>query len=916
MVNKTKAKTLLEWEPINERLIKARFDSRFTKLTVLQCYAPTNDADKEDKDDFYEQLQLAVSRVSQHDTLMILGDLNAKVGSDNSICPRTMGKHGCGNQNDNGERLVSFCSNNNYVIGGTIFPHKDIHKLTWTSPDGRTVNQIDHVIVNYKWRRSLQDVRVYRGADANSDHYLLIAEVKTKLRKALRPLKRKRLDISRLRDPTIKEEFSLELRNRFSALADLTQDGDQEEAANDGDDPAGVQEKWDNIKKVYLETAEKVVGYKKRKNKEWITEVTWKKINERKRLKDKVLCTKSPRLQEHAKQEYRAKDREVKRSARRDRRAFLENLASEAETAVVRCELSTVYKITKQLCGRNSRQSVPVKAKDGSALPTEREQAARWVEHFQEVLNRPEPDEPADPNVAGADLDIDISPPSRAEVRKAISLMKSGKAPGVDGITSEFLKADIEVATDVLHNLFTAIWSKEALPDDWEKGLLTRIAKKGDLRSCDNWRGVTLLSIPSKVFCRILLNRIDAAIDSQLREEQAGFRRGRGCIDQIFALRNIIEQCIEWNTPLFINFIDFRKAFDSVHRESLWKILRSYGIPQKFVTLISKFYDNFECSVILDDSSISDSFPVKSGVRQGCILSPILFLLVIDWIQRKSTADKVRGIQWNLFSHLEDLDFADDLAELSPSSTMLQEKTDKLTMHAKTAGLTVNSSKTKTMSINATRPASIQIEGEDISDVNDFTYLGSVVSNASGTGKDIQARLAKARGAFAQLQPVWRSNQYSVRTKLRLYGSNVKSVLLYGSECWRAIKSEMKKVESFHNGCLRKILRIFWPNKVSNADLYRQTGSRNISVEIKQRRMRWLGHVFRMPMSRIPKVALRWSPPGKRRQGRPRTTWRRTAAQELLALGLTWEEAQNVARDKARWRGLVAALCPTRDEED
>ena len=98
-----------------------------------------------------------------------------------------------------------------------------------------------------------------------------------------------------------------------------------------------------------------------------------------------------------------------------------------------------------------------------------------------------------------------------------------------------------------------------------------------------------LLSIPSKIFCKILLSRIERAIDAVLRDEQAGFRKGRGCTDQIFALRNIIEQCLEWNTALCINFIDFRKAFDSIHRDSLWTILRSYGIPPKIVELISMF---------------------------------------------------------------------------------------------------------------------------------------------------------------------------------------------------------------------------------------------------------------------------------------------------------------------------------------
>ena len=136
-------------------------------------------------------------------------------------------------------------------------------------------------------------------------------------------------------------------------------------------------------------------------------------------------------------------------------------------------------------------------------------------------------------------------------------------------------------------------------------------------------------------------------IDTKLREEQTGFRKGRGCTDQIFTLRNIIEQSIEWNMSLFINFIDFKKAFDSIHRNTLWKLMGSYGIPNKIINLVKCFYNNVKCSVILGNT-ISENFIIKCGVRQGCVLSPILFLMTIDWIKRKTTREH-HGIQWTMF---------------------------------------------------------------------------------------------------------------------------------------------------------------------------------------------------------------------------------------------------------------------------
>ena len=142
-------------------------------------------------------------------------------------------------------------------------------------------------------------------------------------------------------------------------------------------------------------------------------------------------------------------------------------------------------------------------------------------------------------------------------------------------------------------------------------------------------------NLPSKVLARIILERIKTAIDANLRDEQAGFRCGRSCTDQIATLRIIIEQSIEWQSPLYINFVDFKKAFDMVDRNTLWKVLRHYGLPIKIVNTIQGLYKNTKCQVI-HQSALSPSFNVDTGVRQGCLLSPLIFSVVIDWIMRTS----------------------------------------------------------------------------------------------------------------------------------------------------------------------------------------------------------------------------------------------------------------------------------------
>ena len=223
-------------------------------------------------------------------------------------------------------------------------------------------------------------------------------------------------------------------------------------------------------------------------------------------------------------------------------------------------------------------------------------------------------------------------------------MTKRGKAAGVDEVGPDLLRADMEDTASRLARCYNRLWESEKWPQVWKKGLIVKIFKKGDLRECNNWKGVTLLPVISKIFCRMMLERIKIGIDKKLRKEQAGFRSKRSTTEHIFILRNILEQANEWRAGLYIHFVDFEKAFDSVHRESLWNIMRSYGIPGKMVRVIADIYEDFECAVI-DGSETSDWFKIKSGVKQGCVMSGFLFLLALDWIMRKVTAYKRRGIR-------------------------------------------------------------------------------------------------------------------------------------------------------------------------------------------------------------------------------------------------------------------------------
>jgi len=231
----------------------------------------------------------------------------------------------------------------------------------------------------------------------------------------------------------------------------------------------------------------------------------------------------------------------------------------------------------------------------------------KMQEHFQNVLNCQEPTSNVDIcwEYDTGQLPVVLEDITEKEVSVAVRQLKNGKSAGVDKIQAELLKtanSTIPHLTSV--SLCNLVWQQEAVPVDWRRGIIIPLTKKDDLTDCNNWRGITLLSVTGKVFEKVLLNRIHNIVDQLLRQQQAGFRPGRSCIDQIFSLWQIIQKVSEGQKPVTVNLVDFRKAFDSISRPALWKILKWYGLPKKLVYVIQSLYTDCCSAVrIIDDIS-------------------------------------------------------------------------------------------------------------------------------------------------------------------------------------------------------------------------------------------------------------------------------------------------------------------------
>jgi hypothetical protein len=173
----------------------------------------------------------------------------------------------------------------------------------------------------------------------------------------------------------------------------------------------------------------------------------------------------------------------------------------------------------------------------------------------------------------------------------------------------------------------------------------------------------------------------------------------------------------------------------------------------------------------------------------------------------------------------------------------------------------------------------------------------------------VTIRIKKANVAFVQLYRVWKDKNIRIKTKLQIFNSNVKAILLYGCETWKVTNSITQKLQSFINRCLRRILNVRWPEVISNIMLWETTGEKPTELQIKKRKWKWIGQTVRKDENAVERIALEWNSRGTRTRGRPKKTWRRSVMEEAQREERTWREVKMLATDRSRWKSFVEALC-------
>eukprot|EP00794_Sanderia_malayensis_P014613 gene14613-biopygen11704 len=322
------------------------------------------------------------------------------------------------------------------------------------------------------------------------------------------------------------------------------------------------------------------------------------------------------------------------------------------------------------------------------------EVTSRWKEYCEELYNykadkdesiRDELKEQASPSETA-------SPILLSEIEHSVRSLKNNKTPGIDNVPGELLKYGRQEPIKVLHSLCNKVLETGTWPKDWIQSIIVPIPKKIS-KKCSDCRTISLISHPSKVLLKVIQGRLLNTIELVLGQCQAGFRAGRGTVEQICNLRIVCEKYMEHKMIVYNNFIDYKKAFDPVWHEVLWAVLQKHGIDSNTMTYLKNLYANTESAVRVN-TNLSEFFKCSVGVRQGYILSPMLFNAFLEELVTRVTDGFESGISIQE-KPLTNLRFADDIALLAASASRLKGLTKSLGETSKKMGMEISAEKTK-----------------------------------------------------------------------------------------------------------------------------------------------------------------------------------------------------------------------------
>lgn len=831
-------------------------------LSMVQAYAPTEKCKDVELNAFYEVLELALE-AEHSNNLIIMGDFNAQIGKALQGEELAFGKYSNGKRSKHGQRLVEFALENNLKFINSMFKIRKNRKWTWQSPSGLYYTEIDYILT-----RSTVEVHnfdIIQNLNFNTDHRMIRCKIHIDTKKKRKYIKPNQNHTRNL--PILTQENGKQLEEKFRAAIEQTDD---------------IQIQYDNFEKEMISLISQIFKTQKTRKEEMRTQIQ-ELLEKRKQLYKK---TRTKEVKNRITQISKEINRTITENTKARRKATFEKYIK--KTGAVKKaykDLQASSKWTINILDK-TRKTISKRSdivKEATAFYREL-YYTQTITNFENFMSKNSYMFDKIPQILISEIDF------------SIKTQKNEKAPGEDRITNELIKSISEPLKRPLQTMFNRILEKRTTPNQWSKSITTLLHKKGDRADLNNYRPISLMSNFYKIFSKIVLNRLSKILDENQPCEQAGFRKNFSTIDHIFVVTQLIEKCNEYNNTLYICFIDFTKAFDSIEHQAIWEALTQQGIDKEYVELLYNIYS--KCSAKIRMERDGSEFPVRKGVRQGDPLSPKIFSAVLEMVFRKIGWEK-QGIKIN-GEYLSHLRFADDIAIFSEESTQLQEMVNKLARESRKVGLFLNATKTKI--ITNGKDHVITVEGQNIEYVSQYIYLGQSISFEDQTETEINRRIATAWKKYWGLKEIMKNRDINIKIKSKLYNMVILPCLTYGCQTWSLRKKDENKLSVHQRKMERSMLDIKLSDKIKNKIIRKKTQVTDIHSKIRNLKWKWAGHVCRMPCNRWARKLIEWIPlDGKRNKGRPRRRWE-DAFTEIC--GPMWRRE---ARYRDRWRKLGEA---------
>lgn len=860
IIDKTILHSIVEFDSQSERISSLTFKSTNKMYTIVNAHAPINEDNKKNKEKvetFWNQLDDLMQKIPDKNNVILLGDFNAQIGKEKKY-KTIVGNYPAHNRtNRNGIRLIELCQAHNLIFKSTAFKKLPRKQKTWVSPNPNIGEfQLDHVAIKKTYHKEIMNVRVLRGANLDSDHYL--SKIKFKVIPKRKYIKQ-------------------QIKGRKYSTEKLLSSDDFTRATED------IQtQSWENIKENLINKAEQIAPLKKIRKHAWWSMECDTLIETRRQAWQQWQSQKT----EESRENFIRIRKMVDKSIKQIKNAYGTQTLMQIDEEFTKNNTRSFYRTFKQKLSKYSAPTLQFRDVNGAIAHNNIENCRILAEYFERLLNC----EPIVEKFEFTRNNYDkpnSEPPTIDELQQIISELRNDKASGENQIVAELWKKAHKNAVKSLQWVFDEIWKKEDIPVEWKTALIHPLHKKGSKTDPNNYRGISLLDVTYKILSKVLLMRAEPQLDPQLGEYQGGFRKGRSCIEQIFNLKNIMAYQKSRKKMYVITFIDFKKAYDSIDRESLLSVLEELGLDKKTTNIIKATITN-TFSKVKFMGELSDSFEIKTGVRQGDGLSPLLFNCALEKVVREWKKNIKSGIRLGCKKtnlKINSIAFADDMALFAETMEEAREQILELKKQAAKIGLKISFEKTKIMTNNNYPNKYLKIQEQKIEIVKEFKYLGEWISWNADESKAMESRKNKLELAFQLTKETYNKKSLSWGSKIKHYKTVIKPEALYAAETLTMNRiGQTEKLEIKERKILRKIIGTkFQDNKIiyiKNETLYKKI--EKLSDTMRKRRINFYGHLCRMDSNRLTRQIFDFF-----RNRKTKPNWFKEIEKDLIELKIT-----------------------------